>query len=96
MKSPTDVYTLSNGVGIPCLGFGTWQTPNGEVAVSSVKCALEIWICGNICLPHQFHDYLIFIETHAFRNTSFNDFFCINIYHFFQSITFDLYAITLS
>lgn len=41
MKSPTDVYTLSNGVGIPCLGFGTWQTPNGEVAVSSVKCALE-------------------------------------------------------
>ena len=33
-------YTLSNNVTIPELGFGTWQTPNGEVAVYSVKKAL--------------------------------------------------------
>lgn len=34
-------YTLSNNVSIPELGFGTWQTPNGDVAVSAVKKALE-------------------------------------------------------
>jgi diketogulonate reductase-like aldo/keto reductase len=39
-KSVTDAYRLSNGVEIPCVGFGTWQTPEGEVAVSSVKTAL--------------------------------------------------------
>lgn len=41
MKALTDCYTLANGVKIPCVGFGTWQTPNGEVAVSSVLSALE-------------------------------------------------------
>ena len=41
MKKPTDCYKLSNGVEIPCLGFGTWQTPDGDVAVSSVRCAIE-------------------------------------------------------
>jgi len=41
MKSLTDGYKLSNGVEIPCIGFGTWQTPNGDVAVSSVFGALE-------------------------------------------------------
>ena len=41
MKALTDCYTLANGVKIPCIGFGTWQTPNGEVAVSSVLSALE-------------------------------------------------------
>ncbi len=41
LKSLTDTYTLSNGVEIPCIGFGTWQTPNGEVAVSAVLSALE-------------------------------------------------------
>ncbi len=41
MKSVKDTYRLSNGVQIPCVGFGTWQTPDGEVAVSSVKAALE-------------------------------------------------------
>ncbi|MFB8611753.1 aldo/keto reductase [Enterococcus gallinarum] len=35
-------YTLSNNVSIPELGFGTWQTPNGGVAVSAVKKALEV------------------------------------------------------
>jgi diketogulonate reductase-like aldo/keto reductase len=41
MKSFTDCYKLSNGVEIPCIGFGTWQTPNGDVAVSSVLSALQ-------------------------------------------------------
>ncbi len=34
-------YTLSNGYEIPCVGFGTWQTPDGETAVASVKKAIE-------------------------------------------------------
>lgn len=41
MKSLNDRYKLSNGVEIPCIGFGTWQTPNGDVAVSSVLSAFE-------------------------------------------------------
>lgn len=43
MKNLTDTYVLNNGVKIPCIGFGTWQTPEGEVAYESVKAALE---CG--------------------------------------------------
>ncbi len=43
MKSATDMLTLANGVKIPCLGYGTWQTPDGETAKNSVKCAIE---CG--------------------------------------------------
>jgi diketogulonate reductase-like aldo/keto reductase len=42
LKSLTDAFTLNNGVEIPCIGFGTWQTPDGEVAVSSVKEALKV------------------------------------------------------
>lgn len=42
MKSLTDTYELHNGVRIPCIGFGTWQTPNGETAVSAVKEALAL------------------------------------------------------
>ena len=41
MKSLTGCYRLSNGVEIPCIGFGTWQTPDGDVCVSSVKAAIE-------------------------------------------------------
>ena len=41
MKTITDSYKLSNGVEIPCIGFGTWQTPDGDVAVSSVLNAIE-------------------------------------------------------
>ncbi len=36
----TDTYTLNNGVRIPCVGYGTWQTPSGEIARESVKAAL--------------------------------------------------------
>jgi len=41
MKALKDCYTLANGVEIPCIGFGTWQTPDGAVAVSSVLAAIE-------------------------------------------------------
>jgi diketogulonate reductase-like aldo/keto reductase len=41
MKSLADTYVMPNGVKIPCVGFGTWQTPDGAVAVSSVKAAIE-------------------------------------------------------
>lgn len=34
-------YTLNNGVTIPEIGFGTWQTPDGDTAVLAVKSALE-------------------------------------------------------
>lgn len=37
----TDTYTLSNGVKIPVIGFGTWQSPDGDVAYQAVKWALE-------------------------------------------------------
>lgn len=37
----TDTYKLSNGVEIPIVGFGTWQTPSGEVARQSVEDALK-------------------------------------------------------
>ncbi len=33
-KTVTDSYVLSNGVKIPCLGFGTWQSPPEEAAAS--------------------------------------------------------------
>ncbi len=36
-------YELSNGVTIPSIGFGTWQTPDGDVAVEAVKKAIS---CG--------------------------------------------------
>ena len=40
-NNATECFTLSNGVKIPCLGYGTWQTPTGEIARDSVKAALD-------------------------------------------------------
>lgn len=40
MHSLADAYQLSNGVRIPCVGFGTWQTPDGDTAVQAVSSAL--------------------------------------------------------
>ncbi len=40
-KSLTDVYQLNDGNTIPCVGFGTWQTPD-EVVAQAVKDALEL------------------------------------------------------
>lgn len=42
-KKLTDSYEMENGVKIPCVGYGTWQTPDGETAIQSVKTAIE---CG--------------------------------------------------
>ncbi|MDR2561014.1 MAG: aldo/keto reductase [Holophagales bacterium] len=42
MDKPTDKFSLSNGHGVPCLGYGTWQIPDGEAAVSSVLAALRV------------------------------------------------------
>ena len=36
----TDTYELNNGVKIPIVGFGTWQTPDGDVAEKSVEEAI--------------------------------------------------------
>lgn len=41
LKQVTDTVTLSNGVKIPCVGYGTWQTPDGEITKECVKNALE-------------------------------------------------------
>lgn len=41
MNKFTDVFTLSNNYEIPCVGFGTWQTPDGETAITAVKAAVE-------------------------------------------------------
>lgn len=40
MKTLNEVKTLSNGVTIPVLGFGTWQIPNAE-AYEAVSSALK-------------------------------------------------------
>ncbi|MDR2375112.1 MAG: aldo/keto reductase [Treponema sp.] len=42
MKSLTDCYILNNGVKIPCIGFGTWQTPEGVKAEQAVLTALKV------------------------------------------------------
>ncbi|MBQ9827449.1 MAG: aldo/keto reductase [Lachnospiraceae bacterium] len=38
-----NIMKLQNGTEIPVPGYGTWQTPDGEIAVNGVKKALE---CG--------------------------------------------------
>lgn len=37
----TTMYQLSNGIEIPIVGFGTWQSPDGEVAEEAVLTALK-------------------------------------------------------
>lgn len=39
--SLTSTYQLANGEKIPIVGFGTWQTPDGQVAEESVLAALK-------------------------------------------------------
>lgn len=41
MKGLTDTFTLRNGVEIPCIGFGTWQTPDGDTAIQAVDTAIK-------------------------------------------------------
>ena len=40
-NSLTDRYKLNKGEKIPIIGFGTWQTPDGQVAEESVLAALN-------------------------------------------------------
>ncbi|MGV0168534.1 aldo/keto reductase [Furfurilactobacillus sp. WILCCON 0119] len=42
MTVVTETYSLSNGVQIPKVGFGTWQIPAGEVAYNAVANALKL------------------------------------------------------
>ena len=43
MKNIQDLITLSNGVNIHCMGYGTWRTPAGDETTTAVKNAIE---CG--------------------------------------------------
>lgn len=40
MNKLIDTFALANGYKIPCLGFGTWQTPDGETAINAIKTAI--------------------------------------------------------
>ena len=42
MNKLTDTFVLRNGVEVPCLGYGTWQTPDGEVTRQGVIDALRL------------------------------------------------------
>lgn len=41
MNALTDRYQLNNGIEIPCVGFGTWQMPDGKTGVDIVRTALD-------------------------------------------------------
>jgi len=41
MKGLSDCYKMNNGVEIPCFGYGTFLTPDGDVCVQGVKKAIE-------------------------------------------------------
>lgn len=43
MNNIQDSYVLSNGVKIPCVGFGTWRLTNDESTVDIIKTAID---CG--------------------------------------------------
>ncbi|MCD7927624.1 MAG: aldo/keto reductase [Oscillospiraceae bacterium] len=42
MRSLTHKIRLRNGYEIPCIGFGTWQTPEGDTAVMAVSEAIRV------------------------------------------------------
>lgn len=42
MNKLTDTFTLKNGYNIPCIGYGTWQITDGEVAVKAIKEAIKM------------------------------------------------------
>ena len=67
----TDTYKLNNGVEIPVVGFGTWQTPDGEVAEAhnhSVPQVLLRWSLqhGFLPLPKSVHAEYIKSNTDIF------------------------------
>ncbi len=42
MNKLTDSFVLSNGVKVPCIGYGTYLAPNGEVTKNAVLEALKV------------------------------------------------------
>ena len=42
MKSLIDTFKLNNGKRIPCIGYGTFQTPDGKTVEEGVKKALNV------------------------------------------------------
>ena len=42
MNKLTDCFELSNGVKVPCIGYGTYLSPDGDVTKNGVKEALNI------------------------------------------------------
>lgn len=42
MKSLQDTFKLANDIGIPCVGFGTWQIKDGQDAVEAVTNAVRL------------------------------------------------------
>ena len=41
-KKMSDSAILTNGTSMPCIGYGTWQTPDGEIARNSVCNAIKL------------------------------------------------------
>ena len=39
--SATDCYTLSNGIKIPCIGYGTFKMPEGGDTAEAVLAAIQ-------------------------------------------------------
>ena len=42
MQNLSSTFKLKNRAGIPCIGYGTWQTPDGDIASECVKEAIRI------------------------------------------------------
>lgn len=42
MNSLKDTFVLNNGYEIPCVGFGTYKTPDGQAGVDAIKHALSV------------------------------------------------------
>ena len=53
MKKMTDTFKLNNGYEIPCVGFGTWQTPDGDTAIKAVSEAIRAGYGGLLWKRNQ-------------------------------------------
>ncbi len=64
MNALEEQFTLSNGVRMPMLGFGTWQIPDGSPAYDAISAELRhlvgaLWMVGNGRLSvEDFSQYL--------------------------------------
>lgn len=52
VKRIQDAYMLTNGVEVPCIGYGTWQTEEGETArqavIDAVTCGYRHIDCASV------------------------------------------------